>query len=161
MPTPSSVDSGYAELVMHLPKDWEVSTSALDSAKYGWPLRLLRQLGENVRRNGYGLGQWHQSEGYLKQTYGVQLGEMKWDPNASIHPYDKETEFSGAFKIEFREDGKRIEVTGQSTSIHYYHIEKMKTSRKDTLTLKKVNGTIYRNNMDMVEVTKTVLISKI
>lgn len=34
MPTPSSVDSGYAELVMHLPKDWEVSTSALDSTKY-------------------------------------------------------------------------------------------------------------------------------
>ncbi len=35
MPTLSSVDSGYAELVMYLPKDWEVSTSALDSAKYG------------------------------------------------------------------------------------------------------------------------------
>ncbi|MBD5799182.1 hypothetical protein BHU24_29370 [Bacillus pseudomycoides] len=88
-------------------------------------MRLLRQLGENVRRNGYGLGQWlvfpNQSEGYLKQTYGVQLGEMIWDPNASIHPYDKETEFSvvmivpplpqcsGTFKMEFREDVKRIE----------------------------------------------------
>ena len=44
MPAPSSVDSGYAELVMHLPKDWDVSVAALASSKYAWPLRLYRTL---------------------------------------------------------------------------------------------------------------------
>lgn len=44
MPAPSSVDSGYAELVMHLPKDWDVSVAALASLKYAWPLRLYRTL---------------------------------------------------------------------------------------------------------------------
>ncbi|PJN62846.1 suppressor of fused domain protein [Bacillus mycoides] len=111
MPAPSSVDSGYAELVMHLPKDWDVSVSALVSSKYSWPLRLLQEFGEMTRE--YGLGQW--------LIFPNQLDEGKGDYNASIHPYSKETEFSGvmivppipqcsgAFKMEFREDGKRIE----------------------------------------------------
>ncbi|EOP11885.1 MULTISPECIES: suppressor of fused domain protein [unclassified Bacillus (in: firmicutes)] len=111
MPAPSSVDSGYAELVMHLPKDWDVSVTALASSKYSWPLRLLQEFGEMARE--YGLGQW--------LIFPNQLDEGKGDYNASIHPYSKETEFSGvmivppipqcsgAFKMEFREDGKRIE----------------------------------------------------
>ncbi|PGZ98489.1 hypothetical protein COE51_11580 [Bacillus pseudomycoides] len=125
MPAPSSVDSGYAELVMHLPKDWEVSTSTLEHPKYGWPLRLLQNFGKDVMRNGYWLGQWlvfpNQSEEDLKQSYVAQLGGAEWNPNAPIHPYSESTEFCGvmivpplpqcsdAFKMEFREDGKRIE----------------------------------------------------
>ncbi|MDM5186259.1 suppressor of fused domain protein [Bacillus sp. DX4.1] len=125
MPAPSSVDSGYAELVMHLPKDWEVSTSTLEHSKYGWPLRLLQNFGKDVMRNGYWLGQWlvfpNQSEEDLKQSYLAQLGGAEWNPNAPIQPYSESTEFcgvmivpplpqcSGAFKMEFREDGKRIE----------------------------------------------------
>ena len=70
MPAPSSVDSGYAELVMHLPKDWDVSVAALASLKYAWPLRLLQDFGQDVMRNGYWLGQWlvfpNQSKEYLK-----------------------------------------------------------------------------------------------
>ncbi|EJV71216.1 MULTISPECIES: suppressor of fused domain protein [Bacillus cereus group] len=122
MPISSSVDSGYAELVMHLPKDWEVATSALASAEYGWPLRFLREFGEAVRKNGYELDQWlvfpNQSAG---QMYEAQSVEGKWDSNTPFYPYSKETEFSGvmvvpplpqcsdAFKMEFREDGKKIE----------------------------------------------------
>ncbi|MGH0496187.1 hypothetical protein COM04_04885 [Bacillus wiedmannii] len=111
MPAPSSVDSGYSELVMHLPKDWDVSLTALASSKYSWPLRLLQEFGETTRE--YGLEQW--------LIFPNQLDEGKEDCNASIHPYSKETEFSGvmivppipqcsgAFKMEFHEDGKRIE----------------------------------------------------
>ncbi|PEI85228.1 hypothetical protein CN679_24925 [Bacillus pseudomycoides] len=125
MPAPSSVDSGYAELVMHLPKDWEVSTSTLEHPKYGWPLRLLQNFGKDVMRSGYWLGQWlvfpNQSEDDLKQSYVAQLGGAEWNSNGPIHPYSENTEFcgvmivppltqcSGAFKMEFREDAKRIE----------------------------------------------------
>ena len=125
MPAPSSVDSGYAELVMHLPKDWDVSVAALASSKYAWPLRLLQDFGQDVMRNGYWLGQWlvfpNQSKEYLKNSYVAQLGGAEQDLNAPIHPYSEETKFSGvmvvpplpqcsgAFKMEFREDGKRIE----------------------------------------------------
>ncbi|MDM5186266.1 suppressor of fused domain protein [Bacillus sp. DX4.1] len=124
MPAPSSVDSGYAELVMHLPKDWEISPTTLEHPKYGWPLRLFQNFGKDVMRNGYWLGQWlvfpNQSEEDLKQSYVAQLGESEWNPNAPIYPYSESTEFCGVmivpplpqcsdvFKMEFREDGKKI-----------------------------------------------------
>ena len=60
-------------------------------------------------------------KGIFKNSYVAQLGGAEQDLNAPIHPYSEETKFSGvmvvpplpqcsgAFKMEFREDGKRIE----------------------------------------------------
>ncbi|WHY77280.1 suppressor of fused domain protein [Neobacillus sp. WH10] len=125
MPSPSTVDSGYAELIMHVPSDWDVSNEPFRDDVHGWPLTLLKNFGENVMRKGFWLGQWfvypNQSDEDLKNTYASQFGVKTFNFDSKIEPYSPGTDFCGVmiappfpsiidvFKMTYLDDGKVIE----------------------------------------------------
>ncbi len=125
MSAPSSVDSAYAELIMHMPSNWNVSEHMVNDVVYGWPLCLLREFGKMVMRRGYWLGQWfvfpNQSEEDLKNTYAALLGGQKFDFNSNISPYSPGTDYCGVmivpplpiisniFKMKYIDHGKYLE----------------------------------------------------
>lgn len=125
MSAPSSVDSAYAELILHLPADWKVSEDMFNDAVYGWPLSLMKDFGKKVMRRGFWLGQWfvfpNQPEDELRNTYAALFGIEKFDFNSNIKPYSTGTDYCGVmitpplpaisdiFKMKYLNDGKYIE----------------------------------------------------
>lgn len=126
MMTPATLDSGYAEIVMHLPKEWEITKATIHDPEKGRPLRLMQEFGDRVMRSGYWLGQWfvypNQSDDDLHNTYGAMLGGGDYEPSLAMQPYDKHTEFCGVmivpplpqcadvFKMTYLDDGEEKEV---------------------------------------------------
>lgn len=124
MMSPASVDSGYAEVVMHLPKGMDITQLSVDDPQYGWVVRLLRDFGNETMKKGFWLGQWlafpNQPYDDLKNTYGHFLGGGNYDPSEHMEPYDESTTYCGVlivpplpqcaevFKMPYRDNGKVI-----------------------------------------------------
>lgn len=51
-PMPARSGVRYAELVLSVPADWDMSEQALDSGESAWPLELLRALGRLPHEHG-------------------------------------------------------------------------------------------------------------
>ncbi len=125
MNAPSSVDSAYAELILHLPSDWKISGEIFNDNVYGWPLSLIKDFGRKVMRQGFWLGQWfvfpNQPEAELRKTYAVLFGTEKFDFTSDIQPYSTGTDYcgviitpplpviSGIFKMKYLDEGKPLE----------------------------------------------------
>lgn len=149
MAAPSSVDSAYAELMLHLPADWNVSKDTLQDQVRGWPLALMKDFGKNVMRKGFWLGQWfvfpNQSEEDMKHTYAALFGVQTFDFDSKIEPYNSSTNFCGVmiappfpgiaevFKMPYLDEGRVIEgewpiyfhtlIPLYKEEIHYYFKE--------------------------------------
>lgn len=102
MMTPATLDSGYAEVMMHLPKDWNIPQLVNDGVK-GWPLHLLQEFENRIMRNGYWLGQWfvypNQPTDDLHNTYGAMLGGGDYEPSYNMKPYSSSTDFCGVMVV--------------------------------------------------------------
>lgn len=125
MHAPSTVDSAYAEIMMHIPSSWNVSKDMINDPEHGWPLKLLMDFGKQVMRRGFWLGQWfvfpNQPENELINTYGALFGAQEFDIESSIYPYSNQTDYCGViitpphpsisnvFKMKYSVDGKIIE----------------------------------------------------
>jgi hypothetical protein len=125
MAAPSTVDSAYAELMLHLPGDWNVFDDTMQDVARSWPLTLLKDFGKKVIRKRYWLGQWfvfpNQSDEDLRNTYAALFGVESFNFHSKMEPYSSETDFcgvmivppfptiAGAFKMPYLDEGKVIE----------------------------------------------------
>ncbi|HYK74648.1 MAG TPA: suppressor of fused domain protein [Pseudoneobacillus sp.] len=116
MNAPSTVDSAYAELMLHLPTEWDLD---------GWPANLMKNFGKDVMRKGYWLGQWfvfpNQSEEDMRNTYAALFGVEKFNFDSKIESYSPETDFCGVmiappfptiadvFKMPYLDEGRTFE----------------------------------------------------
>ena len=112
--TPASLDTGYAEIVMHLPADAQLTVEYGEGRPFGW-----------VVQRGYYIGQWlvfpNQSEEDLADTYREMFTETGVPAHTEILPYDKSTAYCGvmivpplpqcaeALTMPYRDGGKEIE----------------------------------------------------
>ena len=123
--TPASLDTGYAEIVMHLPADAQLTVEYGEGRPFGWVVPMMRHFVKEIMQRGYYIGQWlvfpNQSEEDLADTYREMFTETGVPAHTEILPYDKSTAYCGvmivpplpqcaeALTMPYRDGGKEIE----------------------------------------------------
>ncbi|WP_256984914.1 MULTISPECIES: suppressor of fused domain protein [Paenibacillus] len=123
--TPASLDTGYAEIVMHLPADAQLTEKNWENRPLGWVVPMMRHFVKEIMQRGYFIGQWlvfpNQSEEDLADTYREMFSETGVPAHTQILPYDKSTSYcgvmivpplpqcSGALNMPYRDEGKEME----------------------------------------------------
>ncbi|WP_339848480.1 suppressor of fused domain protein [Paenibacillus sp. FSL W7-1088] len=123
--TPASLDTGYAEIVMHLPADAQLTKENWENRPLGWVLPMMRHFVKEIMQRGYFIGQWlvfpNQSEEDLADTYREMFSETGVPAHTQILPYDDSTSYCGvmivpplpqcaeALNMPYRDEGKEME----------------------------------------------------
>ncbi len=118
---PAGHDTGYAELVVHLPPDAQLTAEQWEQSPYAWVVRMLRHFGSEVMQRGYWIGQWlvypHQNEDDLSDSYREMFSLNGLPAHTKLIPYDTNTDYCGvmvvppypgsaeAFKMTYRDEG--------------------------------------------------------
>jgi hypothetical protein len=119
--TPAGHDTGYAELVVHLPPDAQLTENHWEQSPYAWVVRMLRHFGSEIMQRGYWIGQWlvypHQSEDDLSDSYREMFSLKGLPAHTKLIPYDINSDYCGvmvvppypgtseAFKMTYRDEG--------------------------------------------------------
>ncbi|QLG37109.1 suppressor of fused domain protein [Paenibacillus sp. E222] len=123
--TPASLDTGYAEIVMHLPVDAQLTKENWENRPLGWVVPMMRHFVKEIMQRGYFTGQWlvfpNQSEEDLADTYREMFSETGVPAHTKILPYDDSTTYCGvmivpplpqcpeALNMPYRDEGKEME----------------------------------------------------
>ncbi|WP_228469066.1 suppressor of fused domain protein [Paenibacillus sp. JNUCC31] len=123
--TPASLDTGYSEIVMHLPVDAQLTEKNWENRPFGWVVPMMRHFVKEIMQRGYFIGQWlvfpNQSEEDLADTYREMFSETGVPAHTQILPYDKSTSYCGvmivpplpqcaeALNMPYRDEGKEME----------------------------------------------------
>lgn len=118
---PAGHDTGYAELVVHLPPDAQLTAEQWEQSPYAWVVHMLRHFGSEIMQRGYWIGQWlvypHQNEDDLSDSYREMFSLNGLPAHTTLIPYDTNTDYCGvmvvppypgsaeAFKMTYRDEG--------------------------------------------------------
>ncbi len=118
---PAGHNTGYAELVVHLPPDAQLTAEQWEQSPYAWVVRMLRHFGSEIMQRGYWIGQWlvypHQNEDNLSDSYREMFSLNGLPAHTTLIPYDTNTDYCGvmvvppypgsaeAFKMTYRDEG--------------------------------------------------------
>ncbi|WPP42985.1 suppressor of fused domain protein [Paenibacillus hunanensis] len=118
---PAGHDTGYVELVVHLPPDAQLTEQNWEQSPYAWVVRMLRHFGSEIMQRGYWIGQWlvypHQNEDDLSDSYREMFSLNGLPAHTTLIPYDTTTDYCGvmvvppypgsaeAFKMTYRDEG--------------------------------------------------------
>ncbi|WP_405155032.1 suppressor of fused domain protein [Paenibacillus sp. FSL K6-0108] len=123
--TPASLDTGYAEIVMHLPVDAQLKEKNWENRPLGWVVPMMRHFVKEIMQRGYFTGQWlvfpNQSEEDLADTYREMFSETGVPAHTKILPYNDSITYCGvmivpplpqcaeALTMPYRDAGKEME----------------------------------------------------
>jgi len=123
--TPASLDTGYAEIVMHLPANAQLTKENWENRPLGWVVPMMRHFVKEIMQRGYFIGQWlvfpNQSEEDLADTYQEMFSETGVPAHTQILAYDDSTSYCGvmivpplpqcaeALTMPYRDAGKEME----------------------------------------------------
>ncbi|WP_340400343.1 suppressor of fused domain protein [Paenibacillus sp. FSL H8-0079] len=123
--TPASLDTGYAEIVMHLPANAQLTKENWENRPFGWVVPMMRHFVKEIMQRGYYTGQWlvfpNQSEEDLADTYQEMFSETGVPAHTQILAYDDSTSYCGvmivpplpqcaeALTMPYRDAGKEME----------------------------------------------------